>query len=74
MAFKDWQLGAIEEAGYMDTNTSLINRVANKLAQSPNDTINTEEFRAACISCNVDPDSFTKSDLDQLQRRLNEIT
>ena len=39
MAFKDWHLAAMEEAGYMDTNTGLINRVANKLAQSPNDTI-----------------------------------
>lgn len=74
MAFKDWQLGAIEEAGYMDTNTSLINRVANYLASSPNDTIETEEFREACISCGVDPDSFTQSDLDQLQRRLEQIT
>ena len=74
MAFKDWHLAAMEEAGYMTTNTGLINRVANKLAQSPNDTINTAEFRTACISCNVDPDSFTKSDFDQLQRRLNEIT
>ena len=74
MAFKDWHLAAMEEAGYMDTNTGLINRVANKLAQSPNDTINTAEFRSACIACNVDPDSFTKSDLEQLQRRLNEIT
>ena len=74
MAFKDWHLAAMEEAGYMDTNTGLINRVANKLAQSPNDIINTAEFRSACIACNVDPDSFTKSDLEQLQRRLNEIT
>ena len=74
MAFKDWHLAAMEEAGYMTTNTGLINRVADKLAQSPNDTINTAEFRQACISCNVDPDSFTKSDLDQLQKRLNQIT
>ena len=74
MAFKDWHLTAMEEAGFMDTNTGLINRVANYLANSPNDTIETEEFREACIACNVDPDSFTESDLEQLQRRLNIIT
>ena len=74
MAFKDWHLAAMEETGYMTTNTGLINRVANKLAQSPNDTIDTAEFRQACISCNVDPDSFTQSDLEQLQGRLNDIT
>lgn len=74
MSFKAWHLAAMEEAGYMDTNTGLINRVANKLAQSPNDTINTAEFRRACVSCNVDPDSFTQSDLEQLQNRLHQIT
>ena len=74
MAFKAWHLAAMEEAGYMDTSTGLINRVANRLAQSPNDTIDTAEFRSACIACNVAPDSFTKRDLDQLQDRLNQIT
>ena len=74
MSYKAWHLGAIEEAGYMDTNDGLINRVANYLAQSPNPTIETEEFREACIRCNVDPDSFTQNDLEKLQRRLNYTT
>lgn len=74
MAFQSWHLGAIEEAGYMDTNTSLINRVANYLANSPNETIETGEFREACIACNVDPDSFTQRDLDQLKKRLKMIS
>ena len=64
----------MEDYGYMDTNTGLINRVARKLAQSPNDTIDTAEFRSACVSVGVDPDSFTASDLTQLQSKLNEIT
>ena len=72
--FKDWQLAMMEDYGYMDTNTGLINRVARKLAQSPNDTIDTAEFRSACVSVGVDPDSFTASDLTQLQSKLNEIT
>ena len=72
--FKDWQLAMMEDYGLMDTNTGLINRVARKLAESPNDTIGTGEFRSACSACGVDPDSFTQSDLDQLQRKLNEIT
>ena len=72
--FKDWQLAMMEDYGLMDTNTGLINRVARRLAQSPNDSIGTAEFRQACVSCGVDPDSFTKSDLDQLQRKLNELT
>ena len=74
MAFKAWQLAALEEYGYMDTNDGLINRVARRLAQSPNNTIDTEEFRSVCIEVGVDPDSFTQSDLDKLQRKLNELT
>ena len=71
---KDWQLGMLEDYGFMDTNTGLINRVARRLAESPNDTIETAEFRRACYDCGVDPDSFSQADLDQLQRKLNEIT
>ena len=74
MSQEAWHLAAMEEYGYMDTNDGLINRVAHYLAKSPNDTINTDEFRRACIACNVDPDSFTQSDLDKLQRKLNQIT
>lgn len=69
-----WKLAMLEDYGLMDTNTGLINRVARRLAESPNDTIGTDEFRRTCLSCGVDPDSFTQSDLDQLQRKLNELT
>ena len=68
-----WQLAMMEDYGLTDTNTGLINRVARTLAKSPNDTIDTAEFRSACLSSGVDPDSFTQSDLAQLQRKLNEI-
>lgn len=71
MAFQPWMLAAMEESGYTGTNEGLINRVANCLSDSPNDVIDTAEFRAACISCNVDPDSFTQDDLEKLQNKLN---
>jgi hypothetical protein len=72
--FKDWQLAMMEDYGLTDTNTGLINRVARKLAESPNSTIDTDEFRNTCYACGVDPDSFTQDDLNQLQSKLNEIT
>ena len=72
MGFKAWRLGAMEEAGYMDTNEGLISRVANYFANSTSDTIDTDEFRQACINCNVDPDSFMQADLDRLQQILNQ--
>ena len=71
MSYKPWMLAAMEEEGYMSTSTGCINRVAKYLSNSPNDTIDTAEFRRACIACNVDPDSFTQRDLDDLQEKLN---
>ena len=72
--FEAWQLAMMEDYGLMDTNTGLINRVARRLAKSSNAVIETEEFRAACYQSGVDPDSFTQKDLEQLQRKLNELS
>ena len=71
--FDPCMLAAMEEEGYMNTSEGNINRVAKHLAQSPNDTIDIAEFRSACYNCNVDPDSFTKWDLDKLQEKLNRL-
>ena len=70
MCFESWMLAAMEEAGYGDTNEALLNRVANHLSDSPNDVIDTSEFRSACMDCGVDPDSFTQDDLEKLQSKL----
>ena len=69
-----WKLAMMEDYGLTDTDTGLVNRVARRLAGSPSDVIDTEEFRRACLDCGVDPDSFTQADLSRLQRKLNEIT
>ena len=63
-------LGFMESEGCMDTNEGLIARVAKVLNSSPNDTIDTDEFRVACRTAGVDPDSFTQKDLDRLQEML----
>lgn len=70
MAFEPWMFVAMEEMGYGDTNEALLNRVANRLSQSPNDVIENDEFIEACVSCGVDPYSFTQKDLEKLQRKL----
>lgn len=74
MAFEPWMLSAMEEQGYMDTSEGLVSRLAKYLSNSPNDIIDTDEFRRACVACNVDPDSFTQADLESLQRKLNILT
>lgn len=70
MTFDPWMLGAMEEAGHGTTNEALLNRVANYLAESPNDIIDTSEFYSACIACGVAPDSFSPDDLEKLQGKL----
>ena len=74
MEFKDWHLAVLEDYGYGDTNTALINRVAHNLSKSKSDVIDIDEFIRACGACGVDPYSFTQKDLDELQRKLNQIT
>ena len=63
-------LAYMESEGCMDTNEGLISRVAKILNESPNDVIDTEEFRAACYQAGAAPDSFTQADLENLQRKL----
>ncbi len=63
-------LGYMESEGCMDTDEGLISRIAKVLNNSPNDVIDTADFRSACISVGVDPDSFTQDDLERLQRKL----
>ncbi len=63
-------LGFMESEGYMDTREGIISRVAKILNESSNEEIGTEEFRSACTSAGVDPDSFTQDDLERLQRKL----
>ena len=73
MSYKPWQLAAMEERGIINTPAGQINRVARALAQSPNDTIDTAEFRRTCRTCGVDPDSFSRQDLQHLQDALDHL-
>lgn len=63
-------LGFMESEGCMDTKEGKLCRIAKVLNESPNDVIDTDEFRAACAAAGVDPDSFTQDDLDRLQEKL----
>ena len=69
-----WKMMALEERGVADTNDGLINRVAYELAKCPHSTIDNQDFINACLKCNVDPYSWTKTDMDKLQKKLNKIT
>ena len=66
VGYKPWMMNVMEEYGHTTTSTGLINRVALYLVKSSNDVIDITEFRKACYACNVDLDSFTQKDLEQL--------
>lgn len=63
-------LACMESEGVGDTSEALISRVAQILNDGQNDVIDAVEFRSACLTAGVDPDSFTQADLDALQRML----
>lgn len=63
-------LAYMESEGVGDTSEALIYRVAQILNDGQNDIVSTAEFRSACLTAGVDPDSFTQADLDALQRLL----
>lgn len=63
-------LAYMESEGMMDTSEGLVAKVAAVLRESPNEVIDREEFRQACHSVGVDPDSFTERDFQRLQEML----
>ncbi len=73
MDFNPMILSILEEEGCTDTSDGCINRVAKYLTENGSETIDTEEFRNACYVCDVDPDSFTQSDLIKLENKLNNL-
>ena len=44
MELKDWHLAVLEDYGFGDTDTALINRVARHLAKSESDVIDNDEW------------------------------
>ena len=74
MGFQAWHMAALEDNGYGTTSTALVNKVAIYLAKNGSDIIGNDEFISACYACGVDPYSFTKKDMEQLQRKLNQLT
>ncbi len=74
MKLEPWHFAAMEAEGILDTHEGLINRAAKFLSHSANSMIGEEEFRTACYACDVDPNSFTQADVEQIEQRLNEIS
>ena len=72
MAFEAWQLAMIDEAGYNGIREEHIRRVGDEINKLPQDEIDNADFEAACRRAGVDPDNFTRSDLDELQEYLNQ--
>ena len=73
-SYKPWHLAVIENAGYGNTSTAVINRVAGYLAKYGSHNIGNDEFIEACYACNADPYSFSQKDLERLQEKLNRLT
>jgi hypothetical protein len=73
MKFEAWQLAMMEDMGWLDTSTSIINRVARYLIAQGDSEVDEVLFRRACDACGADADSFTADDLEQLQQTLDRL-
>lgn len=73
MGFEPWMLAAMEDNGYMTTSHGLNMKVAHYLAKNGSSDIDEDVFKSACATCGVDVDSITQSDLEDIQRKLDEL-
>ena len=65
----------VEDDDYDEEHSRELNmRVAHYLAKYGSDEIYEMEFRRACIACEVDPDSITQSDINEIRSKLRELT
>ena len=63
-----------EDDDYDEEHSHELNtRVAHYLAKYGSDEIYEMEFRRACIACEVDPDSITQSDINEIRSKLREL-
>ncbi len=69
--FEAWQLAAIDEAGYNGIRDEHIEKVANSLSAAGVTELDRETFENHCRKCGIDPDNFTQSDLERLEKMLN---
>ena len=71
MPFEPWMLAAIDQAGYNGIRQEHIEAVAEQILRTGLTEVSRQDFDAACHRCGIDADTFTQSDLDRLQERLN---
>ena len=71
MPFEPWMLAAIDQAGYNGIRQEHIEAVAEQILRTGLTEVPRQDFDAACHRCGIDSDTFTQSDLDRLQERLN---
>jgi hypothetical protein len=71
MAYKPWQLGAIDDAGYNGIREQHLEKVANALRATGQSDIDRATFDRVCRQCGIDSNNFTQADLNSLQEKLN---
>ena len=71
MSIEPWKLAMFDAAGYNGIRDEHIAAVAREIEKLPGDVVDTADFRSACYRAGVDPDNFTRSDLDDLQDYLD---
>lgn len=68
--FEAWQLGMIDEAGYNGIRKEHIDEVARMMISSGAARFDRNTFDRCCYKCGIDPDNFTRDDIEQLKDKL----
>ena len=66
------ELMLIDRTGYNGIDGRHIDKVAKTLPATGQNVIDRADFERACRKNGIDPGNFSQSDLDALERRLNE--
>ncbi len=69
--FEPWELAMIDEAGYNGIRDEHIERVAESLLSTGLSEIDRSTFELHCRKCGINPNNFTQSDVECLEKRLN---
>lgn len=71
MQYEPWMLAAMDEADYNGIRDDHIDVVAEELLRTGKVAISRTDFEAACDRCGIDPDNFTRAELNELEEMLN---
>lgn len=68
--FEPWQLAMIDDAGYNGIRDEHVEAVANSMLSCGLTEFDSDAFEYHCHKCGIDPDCFTREDIERVIEEL----